>query len=298
MNLFIVESPLQLLCAYEAIQKYESKKYILLLRQTGRGLNDLHLKNCVIKLDLEYQEFILRTEYIKFDFLRSIFFWICIFCRKYEIVYLGSFYSSALRLIKKGLRADNFFYMDDGAATLRAQSEIRKNIHLKVNWFTFFNLHPVSNQEIHHHNFQKLKEVFSKEEKLGSYFIGQPIEFMMGFEKKDYIRCVRSIAQNFSATEPLKYIPHRIENIKYIENIENIEIKILDLPIELYFLSSNVAIPKVLYSCYSTALISLKSIFPEVDVVYIKNNNNIQKIEQLETVYQYFEEYDVRSVHL
>ena len=40
MNLYIVESPLQLLCAYEAIKIEDQNEYYLLIRQTGRGSND------------------------------------------------------------------------------------------------------------------------------------------------------------------------------------------------------------------------------------------------------------------
>lgn len=275
MNLLIVESPLQLLCAYEAIKSNPETPYRLLLRNNGRGSNDIHLYNCAYSLQLNYQTFLLRPDYFKYDLLKSLPLLLSICRKEYNQVYLGSYYSSFLRALKRGLRREETYYLDDGAATLRAQLEQMKEVNSKINWFTFFNILPLQGQKIKRHSFESLRKTCIKERKFGSYFIGQPVEIMSGYTKNQYYNSVSTIAHRFTEESPLLYIPHRIEDIELIKNISNIKVIKPDFPLELYFLQPEIHEPLEVFGFYSTALITLKKIFPNMKSYYIQNPNSV-----------------------
>lgn len=288
MDLFIVESPLQLLCAFEAIKKNSGSDYKLLLRKTQRGLNDVHLINCAKFLKLEYSTFLLRTEHTKLDFLKNSFLWFKLYKNDYNTIYFGSFYSSFLRTIKKLLRNENIIYLDDGAATLRAQKDILEKKSLCVDWFTFFNINKLDSQKVIYHNFDYLKKIVVKSNINSSYFIGQPVHVMTNFSKDDYIRCLSEVAKKFTRTTPLIYIPHRVEDTSFIKHIPNIKVLTVDLPIELFFLQSHIDQPYEIYSHYSTALITLKKIFPSTNVVAIRNKCDTENSSNITELYKYF----------
>lgn len=294
MNLFIVESPLQLLCAYEAISR--EKDYELLIRQTGRGLNDQHLITCAEYLNLDYQVFLLFPHKIKWGLVRNIPLWLRLWLSSYQNVYLGSVYSSALTLISKIIRSGKIQYLDDGAATIRAQAEMAAGKREIKNWFTFFNLMPLEDQVIKRHKFDCLNRLVCQRDYAGSYFIGQPVEIMKGINKEDYICVVKSIAKNYSEENPLIYIPHRIEDYELLKKYKNIRILRLDMPIELYFIKHTEKLPKEVYSFYSTALVSLKNLFPEVLASAIKINMKETANTHLKDVYEYMENNEIKVI--
>lgn len=296
MKVFIVESPLQLLCAYEAICREKGEEYELLIRQTGRGLNDKHLISCAEYLDLKYQIFWLFPNKIKWGLFRNIPLWLKLWRGNYQEAYLGSIYSSALSMISKLIRTKKIQYLDDGAATVRAQAEMIAGKREIKNWFTFFNLKPLKGQVITKHRFDFLNKLVSDKDYDGSYFIGQPVEIMKGINKDEYIRVIKKIAESHSEEKPLIYIPHRVEDCEFLECYKNIKILRLDLPIELYFIKYNDKLPMEVYSFYSTALVSLKSLFPEISASAIKISTEKSNYHQLDDVYEYLIDNEVRVI--
>ena len=288
MNLFIVESPLQIICAYEAILEHPEEPYFLLIRKTDRGLNDQHLIECAEFFNLKYTTFKLYPDCIKFHFIMNLFLWLKLSIIKFNKVYLGSIYSNALRTIKIILRGKELFYLDDGAATIRAQVDMSNSLLPCSNLFTFFHLNELSGQKIVHHNFSNIRKEIKVMMGKKAYFIGQPVEHMVGFTERDYIDCVKYIAQKFSKNSPLLYVPHRVEDCTKISNIENVAILKLDQPIELYFIRNEEEVPAIIYSCYSSALLSLKVLFPNLDAIAIKPMNMDIQSEGMKQVYHHF----------
>lgn len=297
MNLFIVESPLQLLCAHEAIQQFDDADYLLLVRLTGRGNNDLHLLNCAKFLQLRFDVFLLRPDHFAIDFLKNAWLWLKLLTKSFEHVFFGSVYSNALNVIKRILRFKTLFYLDDGAATLRAQTEMRHGQMGQVNWFTFFKLEPIADQLVQEHTFEKLREYKRLNELKHRYFIGQPVEGMIGFTEDDYLTCVRHIASLCTQLDPLIYIPHRVESANLLQKVSEIaHVKVihLDSTIEMYFVADCLTAPLAVYSCYSTALVTLKTLFPKT-LVYSIRKGSVQS-DALGTVYKYFDKVGIESL--
>lgn len=292
MNLYIVESPLQLLCAYESISE-NNQPYTLLLRMTGRGNNDLHLINCAQSLDVNFQKIVVRTEKVKFDLLLNIFNILRLSAKKYETVYLGSYYSNFLKILKKLFKCNEIYYLDDGLATLRAQKEILKK-QVPVNWYTFFELKGISDQKIIRHDFKNVKKKLTDKKSDGCYFIGQPYHLMNGYTKEDYLSAVK-VAMEHSQTGKLKYIPHRVEDVSVIKDLNNLEIVELNIPVELYFISID-TIPESIYSCYSTALITLNSLLPNINIVSLHLEKIKSNSDEIPIVYEYFEKTYIKVI--
>lgn len=298
MNLFIVESPLQIICAYEAILEKDEEPYLLLIRQTGRGFNDRQMKECADSFNLKYKTFKLYPDNIIIHIIMNIFLWLGLSLRKFETIYLGSLYSKALKILKIFLRGGDFFYLDDGAATLRAQIDIKNGEKPCSNLYTFFQLEAIHGQKIINHKFCNIRKTLNFRRGNKSYFIGQPVEYMLGFDEKDYLDCVREIAKKFSKENPLIYIPHRVEDSEKILEIENIVVLNIGKPIELYFMENKVDIPAEVYSCYSSALVSMSILFPEINIVAIKNKNLVAEDVIMNSIYNYFFENGISVVLL
>jgi hypothetical protein len=80
------------------------------------------------------------------------------------------------------------------------------------------------------------------------------------------------------------YILHRNEKIEKFNDMQNIVIKKLDYPIELYGINEK-EIPLRIISFFSTALYTMKLIYKETEVLYIyhsfKNNKLYETIEEI-----------------
>ncbi len=260
--LLFVESPLQLLCAYQAIDTFQFKKLDVnvVIRLTKRGENDNHMLKLADDLGIDFQVITLRPNRLKFDILRSSFKLSGILIKRYDIVFFGSYFSGLLNVLKRLLRFDAIYYLDDGAATFRVQKKLSEASR-PANLFTFLPIKALDNQTVIFHQFEALKERFSLSsfQKKGKYFVGQPVQIMRGISETQYMKYLTKISEE----EPIFYIPHRVEEKAFLEKLENnpnIRVLYLETNIELYFLNNGV-IPETVYSVYSTALFTMSNLF-------------------------------------
>lgn len=270
--LIIVESPLQLLCANEAI-RYFSCQYELYLRISGNERNDEQLINTAQLLNLEYKLFILNAEKSRLSDLASYGAFIIrkSVISRYRKIFLGSYFSKNLRMIAKifEIRGTPIVYLDDGMATLLAQKLMHINGRAST-LFTFFQVCAQDNQVVIKHSFDFLKASFPGEKKLmGTYFVGQKLIEVGLCEDSDYFRVIQKAAHRHP--EGLTYVPHRGENahtISTIANIRNVKILDCDVCLELYFLKNNIE-PRIVYACSSTALFTLPKLFNKTQLYWI-----------------------------
>ncbi len=260
--LLFVESPLQLLCAYQAVDTFQLRKtdINIVIRLTKRGKNDSHMLKLADDLGIDFQVITLRPDRLKVDILRASFKLFSILIKRYDIVFLGSYFSRFLSTLRKILRTDAVYYLDDGAATFRVQEKLSETLQT-ANLFTFLPIRTLENQTVIFHRFEALKERFSLGdfEKKGKYFVGQPVQIMQGISEAQYMKYLIKISER----EPIFYIPHRVEEKTFLEKLENnpnIQVLYLETNIELYFLNSGI-VPETVYSVYSTALFTMSNLF-------------------------------------
>ncbi|WMN61180.1 hypothetical protein NI389_07285 [Pseudoalteromonas xiamenensis] len=120
-SLFIVETPLQLMCAYEAIMGKHKDNYVLVLRESGAGNNDEQMTRVAQLLQLEYIKCKVHIDSVFRDTLKELFTLTRLLCVKYQELYLGSYFSRWQMMLRRVIRFNKLNLMDDGVATFLAQ---------------------------------------------------------------------------------------------------------------------------------------------------------------------------------
>ncbi|UTJ07339.1 alpha-2,8-polysialyltransferase family protein [Arcobacter roscoffensis] len=267
LNLFIVESPLQLLSAYEAINYFGIKKYKILIRLSNSKENDnqiLKLLKCLKVKDMSYV-FSLNAknktllDYLKITFFKMLFFYLN---KRVKKLFLGNFESGFMKILMKNINKKKIILLDDGAKSIVIQSKF--NNMNNFDFFTFFDLDPLEGQQIYSNSFSMLKNKIKNKEKANFVlFLGTKLSELDIVSEEYYIRCIKEIAIYYIKTKII-YIPHREENknkLKLLEkNISNLKIKKIDYPVELFGLNESF-IPQVVASFYSTALFTMNKIY-------------------------------------
>lgn len=260
-DFFLVETPLQLMCAHEAISETQ-REYSLFLRMSGVGRNDQQLCSMADGFGLNYKSKLIRPEKIVIDSLRALPVLLPYIFNSYARIFIGSYFSRFLMLFSKTLRCQEVWLLDDGVATFLAQK--RMHVSGKVNnLYTYFNVKPLRNQKIVRHCFEKLvcKYSVNGATLAGNIFVGQTLVERGFLPLPKYLDVVRGIAKNNS---PLLYIPHRAESEETIEAvglIDGVSILKTDTNIE-FFLLTKFGCPVSIYSFFSSALFSLSAFFP------------------------------------
>lgn len=210
-NIFIAESPLQLLSAAEAYSRNQGDHNVLIIRyaSAARERNNSQLSSIVNKVD--WNEIVETTSENK-SFIKYFFS-----LRKFlnelksryggsvNYLYMGEFRSDWMHYIRSAIVPNKTFLLDDGAVTIRVQQEflanqiyfpgytsnsklkllIKKNlfnqflsntvINEKINLFTAFNMSPLPDQDVIQHQFDYVRSIFGKGENIISdkvFFFG------------------------------------------------------------------------------------------------------------------------------
>ena len=266
-NIFIVETPLQLLCAYELINTLGGK-YCLILRFSEVGRNDSQMVFSAKKLNLKYRIILIRTHHAYSDFLFGIFRLIDVFFNKYEIIFLGSYFSKFIKMFGLLIWSNKKYLLDDGVATLLAQKRMSANGHI-IDLATFFDIPLLASQSKIKHSFEAIRKKFTLSDPKGNYFIGQDLVEKDYLTLDKYIDLIKIIITQHKGT--LFYYPHRAESdktISAISKLSGVNLIYQEACIEIEFLSNKIY-PKNIFTCISTAIITLSAIYPKANILTI-----------------------------
>lgn len=262
--LIIVESSFQLLCAYEVISRYQLD-YVLVVRMTGVGRNDEQLKQTAAALGVKCVEIVVRVNKLGLDMLTVWPRLLPIFARRYRHLFLGSYFSGFIRVLRRGLRADHIWILDDGLATLLAQAEMARSsqIHDLV---TCLQLSELPGQTVLHHRLESVIALNPVDYTDGSLFIGQPFVEMGMMRSEDYNAILA--ASRASSPARITYIPHRVEDVERVAALQrtfDLDIHYPPTCIELDLVRGG-RIPRRVFSVMSTAAFTIARMFPETMV--------------------------------
>lgn len=293
MQLFVVESPLQLLNAVEARQYFSIAAEDALL-VVLRGVSE---KNQQQTLQLvERNEWADITELGETkrlaDFLkgkRKIARWLQ---QKgsVEQVFIGDYRARFMRHLANSA-GKKVILLDDGTATLavadkrqqgvsasdKYQSSWRKYFNKRrifgyqdqdipaLTYFTSFNITANTKDIITRHHYQFLREKLGHYQRSDSwYFIGCPIVDMGIVSETSYLRYLQLIAD--STSDPVFYIPHRREDPEKVAMFARQlgwQVRSFDKPLELALIESD-ELPQGFLGLYSTALDNAVLLFGEM----------------------------------
>jgi hypothetical protein len=302
MNLFLVTSPLQYLCAIEAKQAYcpQEPSILLLVKQPREpGISQLaHVLNRddwthVIDVERTQRSFAVPKA-IKAAVTASG-------SKAFKYFFHGEYNAWRTKLILKNLNIETEVYFDDGSLTL---TEYERHIKTK-NVFhrpRFINdlvvrlqgLKPIgklpmskqleiftmfkdleANVPVRKNEFKQLKQKYqvSQKEALSNskaLFLGQGSIGCDGTKKDRYLDLIKRFAA--ATSKPILYAPHRTENAEtraMVEKIPNLTYHDSSFPVEIEIAEKGLNLADV-GGVSSTALYSLKLIYPDIQIYTAK----------------------------
>jgi len=293
MNIFFVESPFQLLCAYEASQVFGDGKFVI--RLTKQKRSDRQLSFLVDYLQIRNYEFFILPPHEKnyFQILKTVKFIISSVIY-FKQIFIGNYESGFFKMIMRGIPKKKIILLDDGAKTLFIQNQVFRPGNA-LDMYTFFDISPYQNQKIYKNDFRHLSSMMRENLTIGNelIFIGSKLSEVGLMEEGTYIDIVKQIKQTFHM--PIKYIVHRGESEEKLQKIKALHIQVVELeyPVELYGIM-NTYMPGQVISFYSTALLSLYYLYP-VDIYSIEYSFSHPAIRE---VYSYIEKTDIKKVRV
>lgn len=264
--LIIVETPFQLLCAYEYMLTHVAD-YRVCIRLSGVPANDAQIMAMTTDMSIKVDKTIMAVPGRKIScLLASAVFWIT-FAGHYDYVLLGSYLSGLMKVFATLTSKDKTILLDDGMGTLLADRLIHSSCPERYAAFTIFKLDASTYLSYERHFFEGLRRKFPRYlEAEGSsitLFIGQKLIDIGFIDTESYLSTIRWAAAKCDG-EKLYYIPHRGESIEHadkIARIPGVEIMRPDGALE-YFVLRNGYKPVRLFAITSTALVTLSSLFP------------------------------------
>lgn len=282
-----VESPFQLIQAYE-LSKISKNKMKIYVRTNGKKNNDEQLGRLILLFRLQNVELIkisLGTKGL-LKHLRTV-----IMMFRFDIIVIGdpkSFLNKIVMLIPYRFCKSKLLYLDDGTSTLTDDNTNKRFLR-----FTIFS-NVVGNYI--HNNFFNLKEIISsncdvKETK--NIIIGSPLVDSGAISIEKYRMNIRSMLDQIDNSYEVIYIAHRNESDEIIRNVlSGLEISSYRLmyPIELISYELKIVLT-TLHSVISTAVFSMKIIYPSCKVFLYRDCDNKLKLKDRcveDRIYSYF----------
>ncbi len=294
-NILFVESPLQLINAYEAVSFFGLNNFYYVIRLSGNVNNDKQLKEIVNRLELVDFVFLnLNAQNKKFeDYLVLLLYrFKYVFSSKdIEKIYIGNYDSKFLSLIMKQFSNDKIVLLDDGSKTFEIQRTFEPSQHL--NLFTMYDILPVGKQIVYKNSYNRILALLRDEnvvfDNSSVLFIGSKLSEDGAISEKYYITLLNEISEFYDG-KTIIYVPHRDEDknkLKEIGTINNVEVKTIGYPIEFFGLYES-AIPATISSFFSTALMTMKAFYAvEIESFSFDFSNSDCKVE-IANLYEYY----------
>jgi hypothetical protein len=301
-TLIVIESPLQLLSAYEAIKHYRFSSGVLLVRLSNDIRNDEQISFLLSYLDFNGFSILKLSinsgrKKLQDLLMLSLSYFFLPFSKIYfNNIIVGSFKSGFMSLLYKLFPIDNSYIIVDDGTSMIDLYKYKRFYNARV--FTNFiedNLSIVTN--IEKNSFEYTKSLIESSENdvyKEVVFIGSGISEIGIVSEEHYLDMVSRICLEYTAQGlKVKYIPHRAEcknKLERISTIGNLEVYSINYPIELIGVIDGI-LPTLVASFYSTALITMKGIYSCDAIAYHFNYQNSECAAEIDGVYNFMRKY-------
>lgn len=293
-NVFLIETPLQLLNAIEAKEYFKDMKSLLIVKYSGNAKNDLQIDQ-LLKLSQWDKIIYIRSNISKMitNFKALLFLrYLKKLSHQYEYIFIGEFQSHTFQSFCKNLEVKKCFILDDGVYTINLQKNILskdKHIHEKedalaivktaikkilglndnknitMHLFTCFDLEPHNKQLIIPNNYYFVKKMVLNEIKIieSVYFYNSAISEQGIMRLEDELLMLEKVDAYYKEMgKQITYIPHRFDSTVKLNKIQkmNIPIKKLEYLAEIEPLF-NGELAGEMASFFSTTLYTLPKIY-------------------------------------
>jgi len=294
--LFLIESPLNLLCAWEAVDSFQLDLYKFIIRINSEDKNNKQMLSLLSDLKIRRENITfasIKSEgHVFFRTLPSVKFTAKCLIKslKFDKVFIGNLDSKLLNFLAIIIGKKKVIVYDDGTKTLVTQRKFNNRYYF--NLFTMYDLNLIDQQVIYTNNFNRIRQLIGKVTLIdeGVMLLGGKWSEEGIISERNYFLKIQKIC-HIHKDKKIMYIPHRSENedkLRYIASIANLAIKKLEYPVELYGIY-NEDMPKKIISFASTALITMKTLY-KVDIEsYRFEFNHPNYNSYLEIIYKYYE---------
>ena len=300
-NWYFVETPLQLINAFEAVNYFSPDSYkntFFIRKSSSKRVNEQLLKT----LDL-YNLKRIRIVYLGAVFPKIYFFnilkiiFIILLSSGKNKFYLGEYSALWARVIPYTFSKSPFVLFDDGSATIalhhykydfskyRGSTKWRKKLKTpilkllfggieKITLFTMYDLKPYPNQNCFKNSFALLRQKISIEffDDEVVYFIGGNWVESNEIKKADYINLLAKIFKKYTdQKKKIVYLAHRRETLEKFNELKakfkfKLEVVAPDVPVEIYFLHKKEN-PMNIVGLGSTALFTLSQMYSPNELI-------------------------------
>lgn len=286
--MIIVETPLQLLCAYEYIYSKDLGEPIYL--RLSKTRNDKQMLAVTERLGIKVRtvhtsfkpQYLINNIIFVYKVLESII--------KKDHIIIGTISSGFLSLITRFVNKELVVLLDDGIATLL---EEKKEISFKR-----YSIFETNGASIEKNTFRALRSHYKDTSILSDevYFLGQKLVEIGIMNEEIYVDMVSCVAKDEGQ---LKYISHRGEfhdKISNIKSLSGVSVFDLDLPVELYLLEKGKS-PRSIYTHSSTAAITISILFPRTEVFVVQGFKiDESKFPHAREYYEYVKNYQIGKI--
>ncbi len=322
-SLFIISSPLQLLCAIEAIREFRIANYLVLFVAPSNSIRNVQVINMLSYYKIAYKfvevpdSYSIYNKILKSFFSKSPSFFSRIFVGDYN-----NLFQLAIALQYHSL-SSHVLYLDDGTANIAVLQNVKIDIPFKqrlarmiisflfllkftnINKYFYTLYHDlVTSKILYPNNFSHLiKSTEANRENNGVFFIGtNSLRYTECYLNNDFelyksrlFDVLLSIKEN-NPSEVVYYIPHGRDSINCIETFcmdNGIVYLRLEEAVESYFAKSTIY-PKLIAGFVSSALFNLKKMFPKSDVInYYPVSKQSSWYEKFYTTSLYYEKHGI-----
>ena len=321
-SLFIVCSPFQVLCALEAIEKFDIKEYKFLLNLISDPRNK-QLFNLLNekKIDYEIIDFSCRTD-ISYKLKLSLLIprW-----NKFKRAFIGDYRSREFHYIafKKLSNNSSIVFLDDGNCNVPLLEGIKKPLFsnkniLKKLLFSFRNINYgkyIFTQyadidrglfEIMSNDFTYLSNDNNSKNLLGICIVGtNPDRFAWGYGMSldDFWVEMEKILLMIKKDNPNKdiyYVPHgrdAFPNMQILCKKNGVRFIKAETTVELFLISQRVS-PEIVYGLNSSALFSIKKIMPNTKVKNLLYTRPCQFLDDHIAIANYYQKHGIETIKL
>ncbi len=326
---FVVGTPFQVLCMYEAIQHFQISNYKIIIPFSRQEVRNHQTLAMLDYFNLKYELYD-ENEYRAKKLLFSAKVLGNSEENKYPRVFIGNYKLLLYRAIALSLlkRDGNVVYLDDGNAslnTLKGEEQKvslacnilekfasllawHKNIALKQNFFSIYS-DVETRKNVCANKFEGLKALMKEgsSNQDTAFFIGtnpEMFNWANGLTVSQYenflTRALNELKDKYGNLSMI-YIPHGRDNSDFAKKLCNslgIEYRRLNEAVELSLVKENV-LPKAVIGFTSSALFNIKKIIPEAKVLnYTVENESAPKYLEYSEISKYYMQNGIKLIKI
>lgn len=249
-NLFIVESPFQLLCALEAKNQFNANnRTILIVKKSNLDNNNNQIKN--ILKDNSFDK-VISVPFFLALFMSDFFLMLLILAwkirrRTFHTMFIGEIRSTIMRCFDLNFKCIQTLFLDDGLATVNTQNKLIDGISIEEqtvenrfispirnfvfrlffvkykysktpNWYTCFELEEINGQKNIKNNFDQIKLQLNRISEVSNvdnfvYFMGAPISEVNIMTLSNELLIIKKMCEHYAKKEKVVvYCVHRRES--------------------------------------------------------------------------------------